>query len=303
MSIIVKNICKYYGSQLAVDHLSFQVPKGQILGLLGPNGAGKSTTMKIITGYLPADSGGVEICGYDMETQPQECKRRIGYLPENNPLYKDMYVREYLTFAARSSGNRDCMTIEEVLVATGLTSESSKKVGQLSKGYQQRVGIAQAIIHKPEVLILDEAISGLDPNQLLEIRRLVKDLGKDKAILFSSHIMQEVQAVCDHVLILNKGQVVANDTMSNISSKLGERSILVIQFEKPIKLDLIKHDDIQNIEASDPKTIKITVKKDKDLRNWIFDWAVDHKNRIREMYIEESGLEGVFQQVTGNKNT
>jgi ABC-2 type transport system ATP-binding protein len=219
MSIVVESLTKIYGSQKAVDSISFTASPG-VLGFLGPNGAGKSTTMKIITCFIPQTGGKASVCGFDIEKQPLEVKRRIGYLPESNPLYLDMYVKESLTFIAgvhgmRSAGGR----ITEVIEQTGLGPEQHKKIGQLSKGYRQRVGLAQAILHDPEVLILDEPTSGLDPNQLIGIRQLIRDLGKTKTVVLSTHIMQEVEAVCSRVIIINKGKIVANDTLESLHGK------------------------------------------------------------------------------------
>lgn len=222
MSIAINGLTKRYGAQKAVDNISFKLKKGEIAGFLGPNGAGKSTTMKIITGYLQADEGTVEVCGLKVNNDSIASKKRIGYLPEANPLYFDMYVREYLDFIAgvHQVQNRK-HRIEEVIKMTGLIPESNKTIGQLSKGYKQRVGLAAALIHDPEVLILDEPTTGLDPNQIIEIRELIKDLGRDKTVLFSSHILQEVEALCDRVIIINKGKVVADDSLSNVKN-MGE---------------------------------------------------------------------------------
>jgi ABC-2 type transport system ATP-binding protein len=216
MSISVESLTKVYGQQKAVDGISFSAKPG-VLGFLGPNGAGKSTTMKILTGYIPQTSGKASVCGFDVETQALEVKRNIGYLPESNPLYQEMYVRESMAFIANIHGVPDAeKRIDEVIELTGLTPEKHKKISQLSKGYKQRVGLAQAILHDPQVLILDEPTSGLDPNQLIGIRQLIRDLGKTKTIILSTHIMQEVEAVCSHVVIINKGQIVANDTLDGL---------------------------------------------------------------------------------------
>jgi ABC-2 type transport system ATP-binding protein len=225
MSISVESLTKVYGKQKAVDSISFSAEPG-VLGFLGPNGAGKSTTMKILTGYIPQTYGKALVCGYDVEAQPLEVKRRIGYLPESNPLYQDMYVRESLSMVAgiHKLPNPQ-QRIDEVIELTGLTPEKHKKIGQLSKGYRQRVGLAQAILHDPEVLILDEPTSGLDPNQLIGIRQLIRDLGKTKTIILSTHIMQEVEAVCDNVVIINKGKIVANDTLDGLRNKNGGKSL------------------------------------------------------------------------------
>ena len=220
MSIEVKGLTKNYGEQKAVNNVSFAVGRGEIVGFLGPNGAGKSTTMKIITGYLAADAGQAVVCGIDVNTSPLEAKAKIGYLPEANPLYFEMYVREYLDFIAdvHKVPNKK-QQVEKVIETVGLSPESKKKIGQLSKGYKQRVGLAAALIHDPEVLVLDEPTTGLDPNQILEIRELIRKLGVNKTVIFSSHILQEVEAICDRVVIINKGQLVADDSLAVLRSR------------------------------------------------------------------------------------
>lgn len=221
MSIEINNLTKVYGEQKAVNNISFTINKGEIVGFLGPNGAGKSTTLKIITGYLPATSGTVKVAGLDIATNPIECKQKIGYLPESNPLYNDMYVKEYLNFIAGVHHNKSLgighQSLEEIINKVGLQLEQNKKIAQLSKGYKQRVGLAAALIHQPEVLILDEPTSGLDPNQIIEIRNLIKEQGKDKTVLFSSHILQEVTAICNRIIIINKGNIVADDSLQNLT--------------------------------------------------------------------------------------
>ncbi|UTA68090.1 gliding motility-associated ABC transporter ATP-binding subunit GldA [Emticicia sp. 21SJ11W-3] len=219
MSIKVQHLSKVYGTQKAVDNISFEVKKGEILGFLGPNGAGKSTTMKILTGYIPATEGTAEVSGFDVKTAPIQVKKNVGYLPEHNPLYLDMYVMEFLSFAGSLYGlkGRDLeIKIDNTIERVGLGLEKHKKIGQLSKGYRQRVGLAQALIHNPDVLILDEPTTGLDPNQLVEIRDLIKHIGKDKTVIFSTHIMQEVEAICDRVVIINRGKIVADSTLSEL---------------------------------------------------------------------------------------
>ena len=219
MSIKIQNLSKTYGTQRAVDDISFEVAKGEIVGFLGPNGAGKSTTMKILTGYLPATEGSAEVNGFDVKTSPLQVKSSIGYLPEHNPLYLDMYVREFLEFIGSLYGLKGKtlqIKVAETIEMVGLGLEKHKKIGQLSKGYRQRVGLAQALIHNPDVLILDEPTTGLDPNQLIEIRDLIKSVGKDKTVIFSTHIMQEVEAICDRVVIINRGKIVANCTLSEL---------------------------------------------------------------------------------------
>jgi ABC-2 type transport system ATP-binding protein len=226
MSIKVQNLSKVYGSQRAVDNISFEVNKGEIIGFLGPNGAGKSTTMKILTGYIPATEGTAEVNGFDVKTSPMQVKTHIGYLPEHNPLYLDMYVKEFLDFAGSLYGLKGRtlqIKIDETIERVGLGLEKHKKIGQLSKGYRQRVGLAQALIHNPDVLILDEPTTGLDPNQLVEIRDLIKNVGKDKTVIFSTHIMQEVEAICDRVVIINRGKIVADSTLSEL--KKGGKAI------------------------------------------------------------------------------
>ncbi len=219
MSIKVQNLSKVYGTQRAVDNISFEVNKGEIIGFLGPNGAGKSTTMKILTGYIPATEGTVAVNGFDVKTSPMQVKAHIGYLPEHNPLYLDMYVKEFLDFAGSLYGLKGRtlqIKIDETIERVSLGLEKHKKIGQLSKGYRQRVGLAQALIHNPDVLILDEPTTGLDPNQLVEIRDLIKNVGKDKTVIFSTHIMQEVEAICDRVVIINRGKIVADSTLSEL---------------------------------------------------------------------------------------
>lgn len=226
MSIVVKSLSKTYGSQKAVDEISFEASAGKILGFLGPNGAGKSTTMKMLTCFLPQTNGEASVCGFDIATQSLEVRKRIGYLPESNPLYHEMYVKEFLHFVADSYQIQNKKErILEVIGLTGLDKEQHKKIGQLSKGYKQRVGLAQAIIHNPEVLILDEPTSGLDPNQLIEIRKLIKDLGKTKTVILSTHIMQEVEAICDEVIIINKGKIVANNSLNGLLAQHQEESL------------------------------------------------------------------------------
>lgn len=226
MSIVVKELAKHYGPQKAVNQISFEAKPGRILGFLGPNGAGKSTTMKMLTGYLQPTSGKAEIAGKDIQVEPLEVKKLIGYLPENTPLYMDMYVREFLSFVAQTYGLNDiAKRVEGVIQQVGLTQEQHKKIGMLSKGYKQRVGLAQAIIHQPQVLILDEPTSGLDPNQLSDIRTLIKNLGKDRTVIISTHIMQEVEALCDDVIIINKGVLVANSSIDELKKAHQNKSL------------------------------------------------------------------------------
>ncbi len=227
MSVKVEQLTKVYGEQVAVDHISFEIKKGEIVGFLGPNGAGKSTTMKILTGYIPATSGMATVAGFDVTDEHQNVQKRIGYLPESNPLYFDMYIREYLEFLAgvHQLGAQGKQRIQEVIEQTGLRVEEKKKIGALSKGYRQRVGLAQAMLHNPEVLILDEPTSGLDPNQIVEIRDLIKNFGQSKTVILSTHIMQEVEAMCDRVIIINKGKLVADDTLKNLQAAHPQQSL------------------------------------------------------------------------------
>jgi ABC-2 type transport system ATP-binding protein len=226
MSIEVKHLVKYYGEQAAVNDISFSIAKGEIVGFLGPNGAGKSTTMKIITGFIPATSGEVNVCGMPVDVDSLDTRQIIGYLPEHNPLYLDMYVREYLEFVGKIYKIKNLKDrVNEMIKAVGLDVEQNKKIGALSKGYRQRVGLAAAIIHDPQVLILDEPTSGLDPNQLVEIRELIKTIGRSKTVMLSTHIMQEVEAICDRVVIINKGQIVADDTASQLQVDLSHQTV------------------------------------------------------------------------------
>ena len=241
MSIEVKNLLKQYGEQKAVNNISFKVDKGEIVGFLGPNGAGKSTTMKIITGYIQQNSGEAFVSGINVNANPLETKKKIGYLPEANALYYDMYIREYLSFIAevhRLNGKAK-QRIEEVITLTGLTVESKKRIGQLSKGYKQRVGLAAALIHDPEVLILDEPTSGLDPNQIIEIREVIKQQGKNKTVLFSSHILQEVEAMCDRVIIINKGELVADDKLSNLRKSMNSQTKVLLELKEEVDSEVM----------------------------------------------------------------
>jgi ABC-2 type transport system ATP-binding protein len=237
MSIEIKGLSKLYGEQKAVNNISFTVNKGEIVGFLGPNGAGKSTTMKMITGYLEPDAGEITVNGINVGKEPLEAKKKIGYLPESNALYYEMYIREYLNFVAEVHDIKNKkQKVEDVIKLTGLTPENNKKIGQLSKGYKQRVGLAAALIHDPEVLILDEPTSGLDPNQIIEIRNVIKEQGKDKMVLFSSHILQEVEAICDRVIIINKGNIVANDSLSNLQNRSTTNYVKVV-FKEPLETE------------------------------------------------------------------
>ena len=305
MSIIVKSLTRIYETQKAVDNISFEVKKGEITGFLGPNGAGKSTTMKMITGYLPPTSGSAVVCGFDVAAQPMEVRKRVGYLPEANPLYYEMYVREYLEFSAgiHKLGRNTAARIEEMIGRTGLGKEAHKKIGALSKGYKQRVGLAQAMLHDPEVLILDEPTSGLDPNQIVEIRDLIKDIGRDKTVLLSTHIMQEVQAMCKRVIIINNGNIVADDTIDKLQQKNSRRDVLIVAFETALNPHLLE--GLQHIEAredlGDNKWKFITTSPDM-LRKEVMQWAVKNDINISSMQTQTESLEDVFRALTNTGN-
>ena len=306
MAISVQNLSKIYATQKAVDGISFEVKKGEILGFLGPNGAGKSTTMKMLTCYLPPSAGSASVSGFDIIQQSYEVKKRIGYLPENNPLYYDMYVKEFLEFALKIHHSELAIDsnkrIKETIDLVGLNIEQHKKIGQLSKGYKQRVGLAQALIHNPEILILDEPTTGLDPNQLAEIRNLIKELGKEKTIIFSTHIMQEVQAVCDNVIIINKGKIVANDTTTNLQNMLSEEILVEVEFANSItELELNEIENIHSIERISNTNYILHGKESKQLRKNIFAFAVSKNNPLLTLKQESKSLENIFQQLT-NKN-
>ncbi len=298
MSIQVTGISKSYGTQKALDDVSFSVASGEIVGFLGPNGAGKSTMMKILTGYLPQSEGAAKVCDLDTDHQSIEVRAKVGYLPEHNPQYLDMYVREYLSFVAGVyKSGKD--SIEELIEKTGLSLEANKKIGQLSKGYRQRVGLASAMIHNPEVLILDEPTTGLDPNQLVEIRKLIKDLGKSKTVLLSTHIMQEVEQLCDRVIIINKGKIVADKPTSELTQLKGGKVFRVV-FQNPIHVNTLKKlPEVSNTEKVNDHEYIITEKAKKgDLRKALFDFAVSNENSILEVSQKQSSLEEVFHQLT-----
>jgi ABC-2 type transport system ATP-binding protein len=301
MSIEVQNLSKRYDEQLALNNISFQIPKGAIVGFLGPNGAGKSTTMKILTGFIPQTSGTAKVAGFDTVDAPLEVKRRVGYLPESNPLYKDMYIKEYLHYVATIFDLPNPLAkVQEMISMTGLTKEQDKKIHQLSKGYKQRVGIAQAIIHNPEVLILDEPTSGLDPNQLDEIRKLILKIGKEKTVLLSTHIMQEVEAMCERVIIINKGEIVVDNSTANIRKMGSKEAILTVEFADRIDSEELKKvKNIARIEALQGNQFKIILKDaNLDIRQDIFQFAVQKNWSILGMQLEEKDLEGVFKELT-----
>ncbi|HEU4860219.1 MAG TPA: gliding motility-associated ABC transporter ATP-binding subunit GldA, partial [Chitinophagaceae bacterium] len=292
---------KVYGEQKAVNDISFKVNKGEIVGFLGPNGAGKSTTMKIITGYLEKTSGEAYVCGMNVADQPLETKKKIGYLPELNALYYDMYVREYLAFVAEVHGIQNSkVKIENVIGLTGLTVESKKKIGQLSKGYKQRVGLAAALIHDPEVLILDEPTSGLDPNQIIEIREVIRKQGQDKTVLFSSHILQEVEAICDRVIIINKGELVADDKLSNLRQRSSSSSNTVkVSFKESIDKSWLEQlSAARSVNKIDANNWQLATDNPEQLRKQIFELSLQHNLNIVSLQSESQSLEDVFRSLT-----
>lgn len=300
MSIEVTQLLKQYGEQKAVNGVSFTVNKGEIVGFLGPNGAGKSTSMKIITGYLQADGGKALVCGLDVAADPIAVKKRIGYLPEANPLYPDMYVREYLSFVAGIHQLKDVKAaVEKVITLTGLTVESKKKIGQLSKGYKQRVGLAAALIHEPEVLILDEPTSGLDPNQIIEIRHVIKQQGQNKTVLFSSHILQEVEAICDRVIIINKGNIVADDRLANLQKGKGERHIVSVQFGETVSRSLLeKLTNISRLQEQGTGYWQLQTANPESVKKQLLSLAVENNLNIVSLQSEGHSLEQVFRTLT-----
>ena len=300
MSVKVENLTKIYDTQKAVDQITFQARPGEVLGFLGPNGAGKTTTMKIITCFIPQTSGSVSVCGYDVAEQPMEVRRQIGYLPEHNPLYKDMYVREYLGFVARLHQLRKPrQRIAEMIALTGLEREQHKPISALSKGYRQRVGLAQAMMHDPAVLILDEPTSGLDPNQLADIRQLIKQLGQEKTVIFSTHIMQEVKAICDRVLIINQGKIVADDTIEKLQRRITAEAVVTAEFSGTISAEALrKLPKIKELRELGPNRFLLIADAKTDLRPAIFDFAVEKGVKLLEIKKEVYDMDEVFQRLT-----
>ncbi len=301
MSIIVKNLTKVFDTQTAVNNISFEAAKGTITGFLGPNGAGKSTTMKMLTTYLSPTSGTASICGFDVTEHPMEVRRRIGYMPESNPLYYDLYVREFLLFAAgiHKLGNKTKSRVSDIIDLTGLTKEVKKKIGALSKGYKQRVGLAQAMMHDPEVLILDEPTSGLDPNQLVDIRKLIVTIGREKTVLLSTHIMQEVQAMCNRAIIINNGSIVADDSIEHLKNTGdGNGTVLQVQFDKPIEhegLASLKH--ATGLQKTAGGWLMETMQPDA-LRRELMTWAISKDVAIIQMQTAGQSLEEAFRRLT-----
>lgn len=305
MSVLVQHLTKIYGAQHALQDVSFQARKGQVLGFLGPNGAGKSTTMKIITGFLPPNEGTAEVCGFDVQKAPLEARRRIGYLPEHNPLYKEMYVREYLRFWGKLHKTPQLeRRIREMIDITGLGAEQHKLIGALSKGYRQRVGLAQALIHDPEVLILDEPTSGLDPNQLAEIRALIKQLGKDKTLILSTHIMQEVQAVCDRVIIIHKGRIVADDPIEALQQRIAGESVVTVEFQQDVEQKLLAGlKGVTQVKRLSKQRWQLTASAETDVRPQVSELAKTRNLTLIEMHREALSVEEVFKKLTGDGET
>lgn len=300
MSIEVKNISKNYGAQKALDNVSFSIKKGEIVGFLGPNGAGKSTLMKILTTYIQADNGDANVNGNDVNTAQKLVQQSIGYLPEHNPLYLDLYVREYLEFNA-SIYSIPKSRIEEVIVLTGLSPESHKKIGQLSKGYRQRVGLASAFLHNPDVLILDEPTTGLDPNQLVEIRELIKNIGRDKTVFLSTHIMQEVEAICDRVIIINDGKIVTDKKLDKLVSEEKEQ-IIEVEFDKAVDETLLAQlTNIKTYKTTGNNIWLLTFSTAEDMRPKVFDFAHDNGLKTLQISLKNKNLEQIFREKTKKK--
>jgi ABC-2 type transport system ATP-binding protein len=301
MSIVVNQLTKKYGEQKAVDNLSFAIDKNEIVGFLGPNGAGKSTTLKIATGYLSASSGNVLIGGLDVAEQPLEIKKKIGYLPEHNPLYLNMYVHEYLHFSGKFygiSGKKLKSRTAEVIEMCQLQLEQNKKIGQLSKGYRQRVGLAQALLHEPEVLILDEPTTGLDPNQIVEVRDLIKTISKDRTVLFSTHIMQEVQAICNRVIIINQGKLVADDSLTSILHQQTTHT-LEIEFESEIAIDTLSAiEDVEEVKMISKYKYLLKIQGEDDIRKRIMKTVADNNLPLIGINRKEMSMEEVFNSLT-----
>ena len=301
MSIKVQNITKIYGEQKALNDISFEVNEGEVVGFLGPNGAGKSTTMKILTCFLPQTSGTASVCGFDVSEQSLDVRKNVGYLPESNPSYYDMYVKEYLSFVAELHELKNIeKRVKEIISITGLEVEQKKKIGALSKGYKQRVGLAQALIHDPKVLILDEPTSGLDPIQLAEIRSVIKEIGKAKTVILSTHIMQEVEAMCDRVIIISKGNIVADKPTQELKKSFSNKAIVTVEFDKQTSRSALASisgaQDSKNISGN---TWQITSSADKDIRADIFNFAVKNNLAVLTVQKEEQKLEDIFKELAG----
>jgi ABC-2 type transport system ATP-binding protein len=300
MSIEVHAISKNYGAQKALDQVFFTIQKGEIVGFLGPNGAGKSTLMKILTTYLSADEGTAIVNGFDVSTQQKSVQQSIGYLPEHNPLYLDLYVREYLEFNANVYGVSQSR-IEEVILLTGLMSERHKKIGQLSKGYRQRVGLANALLHNPDVLILDEPTTGLDPNQLVEIRNVIRNVGKDKTVFLSTHIMQEVEAICDRVIIIDHGKIVTDKKIDRLTS-VSQEQIIDVEFDRTVTDELIRSVPRLASAVNTAENLwELTFESDQDMRSVVFDFAQENGLKTLQLNLKNKNLESLFREVTGKE--
>lgn len=300
MSVKVEQLTKVYGTQKAIDKISFEAKKGEVLGFLGPNGAGKTTTMKILTGFIPPSEGTAAVCGLSVLEEPLAVRRKIGYLPEHNPLYKDMYVKEYLRFVAGMYQlPKPKERIAEMVDITGLEREQHKPIGALSKGYRQRVGLAQAMLHDPEVLILDEPTSGLDPNQLAEIRGLIKKVGREKTVIFSTHIMQEVQAICDRVIIIRQGELVANDTIDKLSTQVDAATVVTLSLQQKVEAKALRSiKGVKGVKSIGDRRWELQAKKGVDIRPAIFHHAVKQHWVILEMVQSQLSIEDVFMKLT-----
>jgi ABC-2 type transport system ATP-binding protein len=301
MSLNISHLTKIYGKQKAVNDISFSIDKGEIVGFLGPNGAGKSTTMKIATGYLPPTSGTVQVNGLDVTTHSLQVRKMIGYLPEHNPLYLDMFVHEYLHFVGKvfaiSASTLKART-SEIISLCGLGREQNKKIEELSKGYRQRVGLAQALIHNPDVLILDEPTTGLDPNQILEIRKLIKEISRDKTVIFSTHIMQEVQAICDRVIVINQGEIVADDKVDHLLKRQGHVQV-VVEFESDVdENELLGLDGVQKVTWMQKGLYRLVAREGAELRPEVFRLAADKNLSLIGLRQEENSLEDIFRSLT-----
>ena len=300
-TVEIEGISKYYGQQKALDNINISIKKGEVVGLLGPNGAGKSTLMKIITSFVPPSSGTVKIEGKDVRENSIDIRKRIGYLPENNPLYNDMYVKEYLEFVLKTyPDHKNAKSkIDDIIQLTGLDLERKKKIGALSKGYKQRVGLAQALIHNPDILILDEPTSGLDPNQLVEIRKIITDLGKEKTIILSTHIMQEVEAICNRVIIIDHGKVVADDIPKNLSNTGNKSTSYKVEFKEKVNKKLIESiAGVDKVVGLGKNEWILTSNSSKDIREDIFKFAVSNKYNVLSLAVEEQNMEDVFHRLT-----
>lgn len=296
MSIEVEGVSKIYGNQKALNNVSFKVDKPEIVGFLGPNGAGKSTMMKILTTYLNANEGKAKVNGFDVENNTKEVQQSVGYLPEHNPLYLEQYVKEYLVFNANIYGVSK-QRINEVIELTGLTPEAHKKIEQLSKGFRQRVGLANALLHDPEVLILDEPTTGLDPNQLVDIRNLIKSIGKTKTVFLSTHIMQEVEAMCDRVIIINKGEIVADKKLKDLRDE--KQQVVIVEFDYRVEdAFLLKLPKVEKVVNTFDFVYEITFKTSEDMRSYVFDFAHDNQLKILQLNQKNTSLESLFRELT-----